>query len=164
MWYTFRHLGHLPPVSCVYLWTARGARRSRRPFPVPCIAAEVIHLRFGEWHILDIEAWRRGERVVIWEGSAWTRKAHDPRDAARIREDGERMMAGIRLFISEMPDDKRLRQRVEGAIWRHLVVQTPRLCDEGMFICRRGPDEAEIVITNKVVGARIHGLQDTMVV
>ena len=121
-------------------------------------------MRYGAWNILDIEAWRRGERVVLWEGSEWSKRAHDPCDVARIREDGERMMAGVRLFIAEMPDDRRLRQRVEGAIWRILKAQVPRLCDEGMFICCRGPDEAAVTITNTVVGGRLVGLPDTMVV
>lgn len=165
----------LPAVSSVYLWTVESRHDWYRDGYFVYLAGETkdarrrfgahsTKLRFGEWTIFDMDAMQRCERTEVWRGTDWTRRAHDPVDIPKIRQDGRRMMAGLRLFLAQMPDEKRLRQRVEAAIMCALYdapAPLSQLPDRNIHLEPRRLDEAPIMVTN-VCSSRIYGLPEKM--
>ena len=111
-----------------------------------------------------MEAMQRCERKEIWHGSQWTGIEPSPDETKMIEAAGQRMMADLRLFIAEMPDERRLRQRVEAAIMLGLYNAPKPLCDlpdTGMYLRPRPSDEGAITVTN-VCRSRIYGLPEMM--
>jgi hypothetical protein len=167
----------VPAVSSVYLWTVESRHHGYPEGYFLYLAGETNNarrrfgprehtesLRLGKWTILDIESMQRCERREIWHGSQWTGITPGPADHAKIEEGSRRMMADLRLFVAEMPDERRLRQRVEAAIMLGLYDTPAPLCDlpdRGMHLRPRRSDEAPITVTN-VCSSQIYGLPETM--
>ena len=168
----------LPAVSSVYLWTVESHHDGYPDGYFLYLAGETNDarrrfgsdehtksLRLGLWTIFDMEAMQRCERKEIWHGSQWTGGIEpSPDEKKMIEAAGQRMMADLRLFIAEMPDERRLRQRIEAAIMLGLYKTPKPLCDlpdTGMYLRPRRPDEGAIAVTN-VCSSRIYGLPETM--
>jgi hypothetical protein len=110
---------------------------------------------------------QRCERREIWHGSDWkSGGGREPEldEIPMIADAGHRMMAGLRLFVAETPDDRRLRQRIEATVMLGLYDTASPLCDlpdRGMHLRPRRLDEVPITVTN-VCTNRIYGLPETM--
>ena len=111
----------LPAVSSVYLWTVESRHDGYPDGYFLYLAGETIDalyrhgqhtrsLRLGKWTIFDMEAMQHCERKKIREGSDWThREPGSPDEVKMIEAAGQRMMADLRLFIAEMPDEAAVR-------------------------------------------------------
>ena len=127
--------------------------------------------RDGTYNVLDAGLLRQGKRSLIWQGF-WMK----PRPAERIAEFELRrleitaavaaQLAEFRIFVANLGDDKRLRERVEAAIMNCLYEEPPpasSIPDRGMMLAPRRTAEHPVHLVSHC-GSRLHGLPSVLVV
>src|SRR5205085_2050292 len=111
----------LPAFPGVYLWTAE--YQDGYLIYVAGITGRQFRQRFrqhtpnylaGEYTVLDILEMQAGRRTEIWHGWGWTeaKRAQFAERQTEIREAAKRQMAGFRIFVANM-EDQRVRARLE---------------------------------------------------
>jgi hypothetical protein len=162
-------LSAIPKVSGVYLQTVNylngyliyGAGITKRPVSTRLREHTRNYLN-GEYTVLDIASMKEGRRVEIWHGWGWTPEKRADFDKRRqmILEAARSQIEGFRIFVADVGNESRIRERLEAGIMDQLYKQPPPLCDipdRGMYLAPRRMSETPIIVTNECQ-AVLHGL------
>jgi hypothetical protein len=113
----------------------------------------------GDYNILDVDASNRGVRTVVWKGWGWSPEKRADFDARKseIVALAQREMLATRVFTMDLGSNKRLLERVEGAIAKHFYQKADSLFDQGMFLAPRWQTEEPIFAAFRC-GRLLHGI------
>jgi len=169
----FEKLNGLPtlPECCgVYLFTCDyldslvlyGIGITMRPFKERIVEHRTNYFK-GEYNVLDIDALKRGLRKEIWHG--WQYASDHQEEYIDRKEEisvaTQILLQHIKIFIAKT-DNKRMQERIEGAIAHQLYVSKEPysdIIDGGMHLKGRYNAEMPILINN-VCGHKIYGLPE----
>ncbi len=164
--------------SCgVYVWTVEheggflvyAAGETRRPFRVR-FREHTREYRSGRYTVFNAAAMKRGERKKVWPGfwySKQRRQALEQEYSQRSSEIAralDELLSSYRVLVAPLPPERRLLQRVEGAIMAALyaaIGPAAVLPDRGMALAPRWPSEAPIRVRS-ISPVLIHGLPDEL--
>ena len=171
-WPGFETSGALRPIPQqpgVYLQTFEyqggyliyAAGLTRRPVPKRFREHTGKYLN-GEYNVLDLASAQQGVRKEVWHGWGYARKHREEFEARKttivsaVRE----QLAGFRVFIAGVGNERRVPERFEASIMLALYRQPPPICDipdRGMQLAARWPSEQLIIVHNTCTDI-LHGL------
>jgi hypothetical protein len=113
----------------------------------------------GDYNILDVDAANLGVRKVVWKGWGWTPDKRADFEARRseIVALAQREMLATRIFTMDLGSNKRLLERIEGAMANHFYKDHDTLFDQGMFLAPRRQAEEPISVVFRC-GSLLHGI------
>jgi len=156
----------------IYMWAFEyhqgyliyGAGLTTRPL-ASRIREDLRSIRSGEWTVLDGPSAQSGVRREFWHGmwATYNTPARQAERAARrveIERAADAMLSHMRVFLANLPPDKRVLGRVEAAIMNLLYAGASPICDlpdKGMHLEPRRPDERAMTMLSRA-GVTLHGL------
>lgn len=162
-------LGPIPDHSGLYLqcfsykdeYVIYAAGLTRRSIPVR-IKEHTRKYMSGDYTVLDLESAENCVRKEIWHGWGWTYEKRLQFESGQesIREAANTQLAGFKLFVSNVPSEDRILERLEAAIMNELYELEKPYCDlpdRGMMLAPIRPDEKPISVTN-VCHHHLYGL------
>jgi hypothetical protein len=159
----------------IYMWAFEyqggyliyGAGLTTRPL-ASRIKEDLRSIRSGEWTVLDGPSAQRGIRQEFWHGmwATYNTPARQAERAARrveIERAAEAMLGCMRVFLANLPPDKRVLGRVEAAIMSLLYACDSPMCDlpdKGMHLEPRRPNEPPLTMLSQAQ-VILHGMPST---
>jgi hypothetical protein len=168
-------LPSIPKSSGVYLQTFRylngyliySAGITRRPFPVRFREHSRSYMN-GDYNVLDPSKAEQGVREEIWHGWSYakTHRSQFEERKLEIQEAVKEHLARFCLFVAEIGTERRLLERIEGSIMKHLSEQPPPYCsipDQGMMLAPRWDHEIPRLMRN-YSKVKIYGIPKILVI
>ncbi len=107
----------------------------------------------GGYNVFDMNKMESGIRKSIWQGWKWTeeKEADFKKNKLKIQNKVERQLSRSRVFVGNIGDDPRLRERLEAKVMNsiyHSDYPYSEIPDKGMKLLPKRDDENAIPIHN----------------